>query len=68
VDESLSFLDAYVEAAVARGAPRYSPPAEPQDDCAFVGVSVRACVYIHACVRGEGKDVLVLFFLRDSLD
>jgi AP-4 complex subunit epsilon-1 len=28
VDESLSFLDSYVEAAVARGAPRYCPPPE----------------------------------------
>lgn len=28
MDESLSFLDSYVEAAVARGAPRYCPPPE----------------------------------------
>lgn len=28
VDESLHFLDSYVEAAVARGAPRYCPPPE----------------------------------------
>ncbi len=36
VDESLSFLDTYVEAAVARGAPRYIPPADHAED---LGVS-----------------------------
>lgn len=34
VDESLSFLDAFVQDAIRKGAPQYSPPDDKDDDCA----------------------------------
>lgn len=34
MDESLSFLDAFVQDAIRKGAPQYSPPDDKDDDCA----------------------------------
>ena len=55
MDETLSFLDHFVEEAIRRGASRYAPPAEQDEDGEW---SIFILLFIINFCGAQGPDVL----------